>query len=373
MVFALEELSKSPWLINGICPYFTMFPIQYPVNILNNISNHTVVFDPFSGRGTSLFAARMFGFEAYGIDSNPVAVAISKSKLANVNVCGILESLMKALDYNGDYEVPQSEFWELAYDGIVLEQLCKIRAYLLLHDGPNERALRGLILGALHGPKAKNKDNASYLSNQMPRTYASKPTYSIKFWKKNNLKPDQINIEKVIRKRALRFYDVNIPNVYSDVILGDSRVFDNYRMLPQVNLIITSPPYYGMRTYYTDQWLRNWFLGGPDTPANILNNQIDHSSPYEFALNLGTVWENCARVSSDTARMFVRYGSIPSRKASALDIFKRSIEFCGNRWRIVNIVDAGNSQHGKRQAVQMLSNKESQPSNEFDVELIRNA
>jgi hypothetical protein len=26
---------------------------------------------------------------------------------------------------------------------------------------------------------------------------------------------------------------------------------------------LTSPAYYGLRTYVADQWLRNWFLGGP--------------------------------------------------------------------------------------------------------------
>ena len=27
--------------------------------------------------------------------------------------------------------------------------------------------------------------------------------------------------------------------------------------------VVTSPPYYGLRTYGPDQWLRQWFLGGP--------------------------------------------------------------------------------------------------------------
>jgi hypothetical protein len=48
MHFHLNDLTKTPWLLNSICPYFTMFPIQYPVQILNNIEN-AVVFDPFCG------------------------------------------------------------------------------------------------------------------------------------------------------------------------------------------------------------------------------------------------------------------------------------------------------------------------------------
>lgn len=41
-------------------------------------------------------------------------------------------------------------------------------------------ALRGIILGALHGPKQKTFP--SYFSNQCPRTYAPKPAYAVRFW-----------------------------------------------------------------------------------------------------------------------------------------------------------------------------------------------
>ncbi|MDR2552378.1 MAG: site-specific DNA-methyltransferase [Treponema sp.] len=364
-----------PWLLNGICPYFTMFPLQYPVNILNNTQKDTIVLDPFCGRGTSIFAARMFGYNAYGIDNNPVAVAISKSKLSAATVEMIMETLNKALDYTGNYDIPQSEFWQWAFEMTVLEQLCKIRAYLHQHDGMTENALRGIILGALHGPKAKQMENNSYLSNQMPRTFSSKPSYSISYWKKHNIKPDKISIAAVVKKRAQRYYNDVIPEVNSNIINGDSRENASYRQLPPMTLIITSPPYYGMRTYYIDQWLRNWFLGGPDVPVNILNNQMDHSSPDDFARNLGMVWKNCARFTTPDARMYVRFGSIPSRKTSARDIFEKSIALSENAWRIIAVSDAGNSSCGKRQAAQMLvgQKRKSEPINEIDVELIKNA
>lgn len=374
MAFALSELSKSPWLINGICPYFTMFPLQYPVQILNN-TEHATVLDPFCGRGTSLFAARMFGFSAYGIDSNPVAIAISKAKLSNATIESIMDTLNMALNYHGEYVVPESEFWKAAYNDRVLNQICKVRSYLLIHDGSEECALRGLVLGALHGPKAKSLDKSSYLGNQMPRTYAPKPGYSVRYWSKNNLVPDYINIESVIKRRASRFYGNEMPNIPHEIIYGDARENGNYHTLPLISTVITSPPYYGMRTYYTDQWIRNWFLGGPDAPVNALNNQIDHSSPEDFALALSAVWRNCASVSQQGARMYVRYGGISSRKTSAMEIFEQSIALTGGLWRILNINDAGNALAGKRQAVQMLINtdKESIPTSEFDVELILNA
>jgi DNA modification methylase len=66
--------------LNGICPYFTMFPLTFPQKVLKrHSSSGDVVLDPFAGRGTTLYAARLLGLGAYGIDSNPVAVAISEA------------------------------------------------------------------------------------------------------------------------------------------------------------------------------------------------------------------------------------------------------------------------------------------------------
>jgi hypothetical protein len=373
MEVQLESLKKSPWLLNGICPYFTMFPLQYPVEILNNIKDPAVVLDPFSGRGTSLFAARMFGYEAYGIDNNPVAVAISKAKLANTTVKAISDTLELALNYEASFEVPQSEFWKTAFEETVLNQLCRVRAFLLCHEGENESALRGLILGALHGPKAKKIENNSYLSNQMPRTFSSKPNYSVNFWKKHNLLPEKIDIRGVVKKRAHRYFDNDIPNIKKNIIEGDSRNITSYQGLPLATLIITSPPYYGMQSYYTDQWLRNWFLGGPDDPVNDLNNQMNHGSPEHFASDLSNVWNNCYLASTSDSIMYIRFGSIPSRKASAKDIFYRSIELSDGPWKIVSVSDAGSSLLGHRQANQMIPNKGSIPNLEFDAELKKDA
>jgi hypothetical protein len=371
MAFALESLKKSPWTLNTICPYFTMFPLQYPVNILNRERNASVLLDPFCGRGTSLFAAKMFGVDAYGIDNNPVAVAISESKMVTASKESILDILKAALFYEDGYDVPQSEFWEFAFEKTVLNDLCKIRSFLLKHNSSPAKALRGIILGALHGPRAKTIENAGYFSNQMPRTFSTKPDYSVKYWKENNLFPDKIDISKIITKRIHRFYSEEIPCVESRVIQGDSLESVFFKNIPSVDKIITSPPYYGMRTYYSDQWLRNWFLGGPDYPCNKTKSQSDSGEPEEFAATLGEIWKNCAAVSGEKSKMFVRFGSIPSRTVDPIELFNCSIELSGNVWKLIKQTDAGSSSWGKRQADQMIAKGKSRPVSEYDFELIR--
>ena len=78
-----RELTEPRHSLNAVCPYFTMFPLSFPLWALKHASPRAVVLDPFCGRGTSNYAARYLGLRSYGIDTSPVAVAIAKAKLAD--------------------------------------------------------------------------------------------------------------------------------------------------------------------------------------------------------------------------------------------------------------------------------------------------
>jgi len=40
--------------LNAVCPYFTIFPLQFPFNRLAKAKPGQVVLEPFCGRGTTL-------------------------------------------------------------------------------------------------------------------------------------------------------------------------------------------------------------------------------------------------------------------------------------------------------------------------------
>ena len=92
-------------MLNGICPYFTMFPLDFPCSIL---SRHALagewVLDPFCGRGTTNYASRILGLPSVGIDSSAVAVALSQAKLANTAPRLIVQAALRILD---EVEMPK--------------------------------------------------------------------------------------------------------------------------------------------------------------------------------------------------------------------------------------------------------------------------
>lgn len=352
--------------LNGICPYFTMFPLVFPLNILKRQAREgDLVLDPFCGRGTTNFAARLMGLNSFGVDSSPVAAAITASKLVATSVDNILAEARQILAECEPQPIPTSEFWQWSYHPVVLRSLCQYRAAFLEDCSSAPRiALRGIILGALHGPMQKT--TRSYFSNQCPRTYAPKPAYALRYWQQRKLSPEPVDVLAVIERRAKRYFGV-LPDMTGLVKLADSRMVgalqpERAEML--FNWVITSPPYYGMRTYIADQWLRNWFLGGSDAVDYSNGNQVVHSSIEDFEADLRQVWRNASWVCADNAKLIIRFGGISDRRANPLDLIKSSLTDSG--WRITTICKAGSASDGRRQADAFLRAK-TRPMIEYDV------
>ncbi len=354
-----------------------MFPLEFPTEILKKHRKaQPTVLDPFCGRGTTLFSARKFGLSAWGIDSSPVAVAIARAKLAS---CNVEAPLTLAYDFISNIEptkLPDNKFFHSAYHESTLRDICSLREGLLLLDNETDASsiLRAAILGCLHGPLPKHTENSGYFSNQMPRTYASKPDYAVRFWKERNLNPPKVDVLRVLSRKIERLVGLEQPSPcsISQVLHGDAQSEDLFRSISTApSIVITSPPYYGMRTYVQDQWLRNWFLGGPDSIDYSTGPQLDHGGQQVFAASLGKVWKNIANsaASSESLRMYVRFGIIPSALVDAKKIFRASLEESGVDWRLVSTRSAKSADVGKRQADQMKT--ESAAAVEFDFHVER--
>jgi len=361
--------------LNAICPYFTMFPLEYPLNILKKHKNdNSIVLDPFCGRGTTLFAARNIGLRAWGIDSSPVAVAIAKAKLA---ICDTEAPLNLASELITNYEptnIPDNAFFRAAFHPETLRDVCALRESLLQLNNDDDATviLRAAALGCLHGPLPKNINSASYFSNQMPRTYASKPDYAVRYWKEKGFKAPRVNILTVLQRKIHRLVGLSkeSPNSTAQVLHGDAQLIDTFKTVTSApSIVITSPPYYRMRTYVQDQWLRNWFLGGPDHVTYTTGHQIHQGGKDVFAKSLGLVWRNIALSSSSNLHMYIRFGSIPSATVNAKKIFRDSLEESGISWHEVSVRPAKTAEAGKRQAGQMKT--DSAAAIEYDFHIKR--
>ncbi len=337
-----------------------MFPLEFPYEILaSRATPGEWVLDPFCGRGTTNYASRLLCLSSLGVDSSPVAVAVSRAKLANTTPTEILGAARAILDEVGeDCERPTGDFWEWAFDAQVLSVLCRLRTGLLYDCRSDARtALRALLLGALHGPQPKSRP--WYLSNQAQRTYAPKPGYAVRFWKQRNMKPPRVDVLSLLIERAERYYGAERTQGSGSIVQGDSRDAAVLKRLAgprRISWVITSPPYYGMRTYLQDQWLRLWFLGGPsDVDYAIGEGQMSHAGPAVFAEQLRRVWRNVGAICRPEAHLVVRFGAINDRKVDACALLQESLAESG--WIIVAVEAAGSAATGRRQALHFKGSK----------------
>lgn len=343
-----------------------MFPLEFPLGILKrNARKGQTILDPFCGRGTTNFAARLLGLQSLGVDSSPVAFAISSAKLVAPNPEAVVDEARSIIADASSARVPEGDFWRLAYDESVLLKLCLIRDALAVDCTTPERiALRGIILGALHGPRQKVL--LSYFSNQSPRTYGPKPAYAVRYWTERGMTPPKVDVLELVERKATRLYQPAL------AALGSARHADSRHVSalepssPQgkFDWVITSPPYYGMKTYISDQWLRNWFVGGPATVDYKTAQQLTHAAPADFSRDLATVMNNSAQECREGARLVMRFGGISVRNVDPKQLAVESLK--ATPWRIDRIKSAGTATSGKRQADNFLKSKSS-PMTEYDI------
>jgi DNA modification methylase len=365
-VFSLPQRQHPILRLNAICPYYTMFPLSFPFNKLISANSGDWVLDPFCGRGTTNFAARLKGLSSVGLDANPVAVAIAQAKFIKTTPRKIVEVCQDILKTAKNIaSIPEGLFWDLCYHPDTLYQISQIRESLIDNcETPERVILRALMLGILHGPRMKGKP--SYLSNQMPRSYATKPASAIKYWDNRGDRPIYVDVCELVKRRSTFILTLLPPLVKGNAYLHDSRQKFCQSLNKKFKWVITSPPYYGMRSYIPDQWLRYWFVGGPPTVVYGKESLIQHKSVDIFINDLSVVWRNVAMICENDANLVIRFGSLPSNEKDSANILIESLNKAECGWEISSIVSAGNAGKGRRQSNQFLQ-ETSTPCEEIDL------
>ncbi len=261
--------------LHALCPYFAMFPEEFVrEQTLRHTRRGDLVFDCFSGRGTTALEALLLDRRAAAIDVNPVAFCISAAKAQLPDPERLqdrIDDLQWFFEHTARPNLKRERralpiFFGRAFHWHTLEQILFLRWALKWKGGRTDRFIAALVLGSLHGDMDRSQ---SYCSNQMPRTISTKPGYSLSYWRKNALWPRRRNVFEVLRERAELRFAGSQPSLDGNVVMGDARqsgrLFRDLR--GQVKAIITSPPYYNVTNFEEDQWLRLWFLGHEPNPT----------------------------------------------------------------------------------------------------------
>ena len=313
---------------HSICPYFAMFPESFVKARLAASPHDGVVFDPFCGRGTTVFQALLQGREAVGCDVHPVAVCISGAKAAPPSHeaargrVGELRKLFREPDDPG-WQGEIQDFFELCYHPDTLRQIRYLRSVLDWQNCQKDRFIAALCLGSLHGESHRSPN---CFSNRMPRTISTKPGYSIRWWRENRLAPPHRDIFDILERVLDYRFRTPPPEGIGRVVQADARRAGE--ALPsftgRVTDVITSPPYLDTTNFREDQWLRLWFLGGQPSASYSCQDDRYHNKEryWRFITESVKGWR---LLLAQCARIVVRIGGRRFDKAELRRELSRAV------------------------------------------------
>lgn len=314
-----------------------MFPETFAEEWISRLTKpgDTVV-DPFAGRGTAPFQALLMGRNAIAGDTNPVAYCVSRAKLEAPSVEAVarrLTSLERCFDQAREAalvdELPS--FFHHAFHRRTLAELLYLRRALHWRDSTVDCMIAALVLGSLHGELS----SPSYLSNQMPRTISTKPAYSVRWWAQRQLQPPERATFDLLRNRLGFRYRSDRPNSKGKAYNCDVRDLPQ-RTRKRAHLAITSPPYLNVTSYEEDQWLRLWFLGGPEYPTtNRFSPDDRHNSATSYGTFMEDTWSSLSKLLHPSANVVIRIGGLRSDPQDLIELTESTSKASGRSAKLV--------------------------------------
>ena len=302
-------INRHPF--HAICPYFAMFPEQFvEQQLLSFTSPGDLVFDPFCGRGTTIFESLLKDRSAAGTDINSVAACIASAK---ANAPQLAKLIQRIDDLEKLYEEASVEkeaptpFFTICYERQTLTEIMFLRDILKWKRSSTDCFLAAVMLGILHGESHRSE---YCLSNRMPRTISTKPEYSIRWWEERKLTAPRRPVFEVLRKAVVFRYRMPPATKKGRVRQTDARKASSrfVDLHGAVKLVVTSPPYLDTTDYSEDQWLRLWFLGGASKPEIRKNKDDRHTNPAAYWKFIEEVWSGIKPLMAEESTIVVRIG-----------------------------------------------------------------
>ncbi len=272
-----EQVHITPWAdksdsdpLHSLCSYLGAFPPSLANYFIKYFTDEDdLVFDPFSGRGTTILESRMLNRKSFGSDLNPIALALSKAKSYYLRKNEIIARI-NVLEEDYDYALflpeaqAQSDEILLIFHQRTLAQLCYLKDILLVSNEKVDHFLIGIVLGIMHGGERKD-GTSGYLSISMPNTFSMSPEYVRRFVQTKELNRLDRNVFEIMREKVERVYKKhNSPKIESLIAECDAKEITKSKDLKKyqgkVDFLLTSPPYLGIVNYAKQNWIRSWFL-----------------------------------------------------------------------------------------------------------------
>lgn len=249
-------------------PYRASFKAAVPRLFIDLLTEPgDVVADPFLGRGTTAIESGIMGRVPWGSDINPLSRMICLPRLAPPPVNEIAARLDDLdLTWNGTLDEDLAPF----FHSRTLREIVALRKYLLDRTAAGELDAVDAWIGMVAACRLTGHSHGYFSRMTLPPNQAVTPARQRVLNAKNSYRSVYRPIKpRIWAKTNELLKDGAPPTSTPSIHVGSA---DKLRWAPDssVDLVFTSPPFLDVVQYGCDNWLRNWFCGAVQPPADPL-------------------------------------------------------------------------------------------------------
>ncbi|WP_213995820.1 DNA methyltransferase [Tepidanaerobacter syntrophicus] len=247
--------------------YRACFKPQLPQFFINLLTQKgDIVYDPFSGRGTTAIEAGILGRNIVSNDINPLSRILTLPRFFVPNVIEVKERLENiTYDMKLRADIDLSMFYHPKTEA----EIVSLKNYLKQRESEKKEDKVDLWIRMVATNRLTGHSPGFFSVYTLPPNQAVTAERQQLINAKRNQKPEYRDTKKLIMKKTKSL----IRNIKEQEILnlrktGNSALFlsEDARRTPQipdesVSLTVTSPPFLDVVQYDSDNWLRCWFNG----------------------------------------------------------------------------------------------------------------
>lgn len=296
--------------------YRACFKPQLPRFFINLLTNQEdIVYDPFSGRGTTIIEAALLGRNIISNDINPLSKILSLPRLTPPNLFE-LENRLNLIEI--DYELKAEIDLSMFYHSKTEAEIISLKKYLQSKKGDEDYLDNWIKMVATNRLTGHSK--GFFPVYTLPPNQAVSPERQIKINNKNNQKPEYRDTKKIILKKSKSLLkDLSSKQNRTLNCIAKNAVFickdareTNQILNNSVQLTVTSPPFLNVVQYAKDNWLRCWFNS---IDSEKIGKKITMSKKIEdWCEVMNAVFEELFRITKRKGYVVFEVGEVKNRK-----------------------------------------------------------
>lgn len=294
--------------------YRACFKPQLPAYFIERLTQEgDLVYDPFSGRGTTAVEAALLGRRPIANDINPLSSIFARPRMEVPHVSEV-DTRLSAIDLTQKVR-PELDL-TMFYHAHTQRELLNLRAYLNARrrsrsEDAIDRWIRMVATNRLTGHSP-----GFFSVYTLPPNQAVSAENQVRINQRLGQKPEYRNVRELILRKSIQLQG-DLTAIDRDRLrraaaharfleqnaAATRAIFDN-----TVQLTVTSPPFLDVVHYPKDNWLRCWF-NGLDAPE-IGRRMIMSRSVEEWTAAMHAVFAEIYRVTRPDGWLAFEVGEV---------------------------------------------------------------